>query len=364
MSNNSTGWNEPRLPSLVQRVAIGPKLQKEVTREEVAQAIVSALNGHENMMQLGIFLIALRMRGERMHEFSGIFDGLLATTSRSSVAVEQLVELAEPFDGSIRHHNYCAFLPAVLAACGLPTFINGVHDCGPKHGVTVSKIYKYLGKRELPNMSEAAALLESADVSWAYCGQEYTAPALYAIREQRDLMVKRTALTTLERLTRPFVAAAGKNFLHIGYVHKDYPAVYAQMAMQAGYDSVCMVKGMEGGIFPAPDKPIKAKLVEIVEAAEAKNIEHSFDPGGSTLSSSSLKFDASDNCAAQVTKISQEGLAALSGAQGNARTMLTMTGALILCNTGLASQSDVARKLIHQALDSGVAQKHFQSFID
>ncbi|MBT5031472.1 MAG: hypothetical protein HOM55_04150 [Proteobacteria bacterium] len=363
MSNNSTGRSEPKLPSLVQRVAIGPKLQKEVTREEVAEAIVSALNGHENIMQLGIFLIALRMRGERVHELSGIFDGLLATASRSSVAVEQLVELAEPFDGSIRHHNYCAFLPAVLATCGLPAFINGVHDCGPKHGVTVSKIYKYLGKRELPNMSEAAALLESADVGWAYCGQEYTAPALYAIREQRDLMVKRTALTTLERLTRPFVATAGKNFLHIGYVHKDYPAIYAELAARAGYDSVCMIKGLEGGIFPAPDKPIKAELVEIVGAAEPKNIKLSFDPGDSTLSSSSLKFDANVSCEAQVTKIAQQGSAALSGAQGNARKMLTMTGALILCNTGLASNPDVARKFIHQALDSGVAQKRFQSFI-
>ncbi|MDG2089339.1 MAG: hypothetical protein P8J68_11435 [Arenicellaceae bacterium] len=361
MNDTEASLEKLKLPELVQRVAIGPKLQKEITRQEAAEAITSALNGHENMMQLGIFLIALRMRGERMHEFEGILDGLLELTNSTTIAVDYLAELAEPFDGSNRQRNFCAFLPAVLAACGLPAYVSGVHDCGPKHGVTASKIFESLGKTQLPGMVEAVTLLESNDVGWAYCGQSYSTPALYAIRGQRDLMVKRTALTTLERLLHPLVAS-GKNHLHIGYVHKAYPSIYARMAMQAGYDSVCIVKGMEGGVFPALDKPLKAEFVESDSSGELARIDFEIDPLD-VVSSTEIKFKATDKCEAQVAKISEEGLAALNGAQGNARKLLTTAGALILYNVGLASNPVVARTMVREALDSGDALRRLQAFI-
>jgi anthranilate phosphoribosyltransferase len=361
MSSAEAGLEEPKLPELLKRVAIGPKLQKEITRQEVAEAITSALNGHENMMQLGIFLIALRMRGERMHEFEGILDGMLELTNATIAEIENLVELAEPFDGSNRQLNFCAFLPAVLAACGMPAYVSGVRDCGPKHGVTAAKIFEFLGRTHLPDMTEAVNLLESNDVGWAYCGQEFSSPALYAMREQRDLMIKRTALTTLERLLHP-LRASGKNHLHIGYVHKAYPPIYARMAMQVGYDSACILKGMEGGVFPALDKPLRATLVKADSGSEPSRIDFNFDPLD-VVPSSEIKFLETDGCEPQVARIAEEGLAALSGASGNARKLLTSTGALILYNTGLASNPVVAQKMVREALDRGSALHRLRAFI-
>ncbi|HAY45698.1 MAG TPA: hypothetical protein DCY55_05375 [Gammaproteobacteria bacterium] len=361
MSSADAGLEMPKLPELLKRVAIGPKLQKEITRQEAAAAITSALNGHENMMQLGIFLIALRMRGERMHEFEGILDGMLELTNAVAVETENLVELAEPFDGSNRQLNFCAFLPAVLAACGMPAYVSGVHDCGPKHGVTAAKVFEFLGKPQLPDMTEAVSLLESEDVGWAYCGQEFSSPALYAIREQRDLMIKRTALTTLERLLHP-LRASGKNHLHIGYVHKAYPPIYARMAMQAGYDSVCLLKGMEGGVFPALDKPLRATLVSVEHDLEPSRIDFDFDPLD-VVSSGEIKFSDTESCEAQVARIAEEGLAALNGACGNARKLLTTTGALILYSSGQASAPVAARKMILEVLDSGAALHRLRSFV-
>lgn len=360
-NNEKSGLAKSKLPDLVQRVAIGPKLQKEITRQEVAEAITSALNGHENMMQLGIFLIALRMRGERMHEFEGILDGLLGITNTRNIAVGRLVELAEPFDGSNRQRNYCAFLPAVLAACGMPAYVSGVRDCGPKHGVTAAKVFAFLGRTQMPNMDEAVTLLESNDVGWTHCGQKYSSPALYAIREQRDLMVKRTALTTLERLLHPLVAS-GENHLHIGYVHKAYPPIYAKMAMQAGYDSVAIVKGIEGGVFPALDKPLKAEFVKSDAPEELTRINFDFDPLD-VVPNAALKFEETDSSESQVARISEEGLAALNGADGIARKLLTTTGSLILYNAGLTRNPVIARELVREALDSGQALRRLQAFI-
>ena len=81
------------------------------------------------------------------------------------------------------------------------------------------------------------------------------------------------------------------------------------------------------------------------------------------MPSSEIKFAETDDCDAQVARIAEEGLAALSGASGNARKLLTTTGALILYNTGLASNPVVAQKMVRDVLGSGSALHRLRAFI-
>jgi anthranilate phosphoribosyltransferase len=63
-------------------------------------------------------------------------------------------------------------------------------------------------------------------------------------------MIKRQVLTTVEVLSKPI---AGKKLTHFvtGYVHKPYPPVYADLAREAGFDTACIVRGVEGGVIPS-----------------------------------------------------------------------------------------------------------------
>ena len=80
------------------------------------------------------------------------------------------------------------------------------------------------------------------DKHWGYIDQQQYAPQLFALQDLRDRIVKRTALTTIERLLMP-IAARGKTHLALGYVHKAYPEIYASLAKAVGNQNVLLLKG-------------------------------------------------------------------------------------------------------------------------
>jgi len=63
-------------------------------------------------------------------------------------------------------------------------------------------------------------------------------------------MIKRQAVTTVETEAKPIVGKKRTHFV-TGYVHKPYPPVYADLAREAGFDSACIVRGVEGGVIPS-----------------------------------------------------------------------------------------------------------------
>ena len=63
-------------------------------------------------------------------------------------------------------------------------------------------------------------------------------------------MIKRQVLTTVEVLSKPIQGRKKTHFV-TGYVHKPYPPVYADLAREAGFDTACIVRGVEGGVIPS-----------------------------------------------------------------------------------------------------------------
>ena len=54
--------------SIIQRIATGPELSKNIEMEEAEVAMSAILNGEIDEVQTAIFLIALRMKRETMDE--------------------------------------------------------------------------------------------------------------------------------------------------------------------------------------------------------------------------------------------------------------------------------------------------------
>ena len=131
---------EQHMRSLLQRIATGPELSKDVSNEEARLGMESVLQGRVNPVQASLFLIALRMKRETDDEVLGIQQALLEETQHINARVDELVEIADPFNGYIRGLPMSPFVPAVLAACGVPTVSHGVETTAPKHGVTHHKV--------------------------------------------------------------------------------------------------------------------------------------------------------------------------------------------------------------------------------
>lgn len=81
--------------SIIQRIATGPELSKDISREEVRASMRFILEGKVDPVQTGIYLIALRMKRETDDEDCGILEATRTVTA----PVDKIIDLADPYDG-------------------------------------------------------------------------------------------------------------------------------------------------------------------------------------------------------------------------------------------------------------------------
>ena len=348
------------LRSVIQRVATGPELSKDIAREDARQALRLILEGAADPVQAGVLLIALRMKRETDEETLGVLDAVLETTERVTADVDEVVDLADPYDGFTRTLPVSPFLPAVLAACGVPTVAHGVRAMGPKFGVTTHQVLAAGGRPVDLDPARAAARLADAACEWAYVDQREFHPKLYALTDLRTRIVKRQVLTTVEVLAKP-VCGRRRTHLVTGYVHKPYPRIYAMLARAAGFDSALIVRGVEGGVAPSLRATGRAYRYEDGGAEAAVDLragdfglaEGLYPP--QLASVHDAPFDA--EAAARAT--CAQGLAALRGEAGPMRDNLVCAAAAILWHLRRHDTLRAAADAVRAALDDGRAYARF-----
>lgn len=349
--------------SIIQRIATGPELSKNISREEARAGMQAVLDGAVDPVQAAIFLIALRMKRETDDENLGILEALRDATHTATADVDELIDIGDPYDGYTRSLPAAPFLPAVLAACGVPAVSHGVESVGPKFGVTHRQVLHAAGLPVDLTPAQAAARIGNPALGWAYVDQQAFCPKLHALTSLRTLIVKRPVLTTIETGLGP-VRARGRTHLVTGFVHKGYPRVYALLARAAGFDSVLIVRGVEGGVIPslrqsgrvfhchgeeeAHEHPLQPADFGIAAAVRPAI------PAGAEDDGQAAPFDASMAASAAA----EAGLAALGGAHGPARDALVSAGAVSLWHLGRYDSLRTAADAIRAALDSGRALEH------
>lgn len=351
--------------SIIQRVATGPELSKDISLEEAREGMRLVLDGRADPVQAAIFLIALRMKRETDDEVRGILEAIRAATVRVEAAVDDVVDIADPYDGFARTLPASPFLPAVLAACGVAAISHGVERMGPKYGVTHRQVLRAAGVPVDLEPQEAAARLAQPGVGWAYLDQSRFCPRLHALTDLRTRMVKRPALTTTEVLAGP-VRGRRKTHLVTGYVHKPYPRIYAMLARHAGFDSALLVRGVEGGVIPSLRQT--GKVFRYHDAGEEEPVE--FLPGDLGIGQEGMRApqipgvsieDAHDASRMDTAVVAQmaaaEGRAALEGKPGPARDCLVIGAALCLWHLRRHTTLAAAAQAVRVVLDSGAVLK-------
>jgi anthranilate phosphoribosyltransferase len=342
------------MTSAIQNIAVGPDRGRDISRNIAELVMRGILRGDIDDVQIAIFFIALRMKRESMDEFLGVFDALSDSVTPAIANVDKVLVFADPFDGYVRHNTMTPFIPAVLSACGYHCVMHGVETIGPKHGVTAHKVFKLAG---IDTTRSTDAVANDLRVTgWAYLDQSSYAPALFTLKDLRDSMVKRTALTTLERLLIP-VRGKSSTHLVLGYVHNAYPEIYATVAKEAGYDTVLLLKGVEGGLAPALNKPIRRFFfnqgipADINSKKQLIELNDLFD-----YSTAACGLDDSVDAVSQCL---ETGIDVLNGRHSIARDSLSLASAQILMahQVGL-SLSDAVEK-VEMCLDNGSAKNCF-----
>jgi anthranilate phosphoribosyltransferase len=321
-------------------------------------------------IQIGIFLIGLRMKRETDDENLGVLDALADATDTVEAPVDDVVTLTDPFNGYNRILPSSPFLPAVLAACGVPTVSQGLESVGPKFGITHHRVLRAAGARLDTTPAQAAERL--AGPGWAYVDQSVYSPGTHSLVDLRTQMVKRTAVTTAEVIPTCVKGRRGSHLV-TGYVHKPYPRIYALLARNWGYDSCLLVRGVEGGIIPSLRQ--KATMYRYagegeLEAVDTDPVELGIEQKIRAVSLPEAKekdkapsddvtrpFDAEAG-AAEAARL---GLAALGGEPGPTRDGLVYGAALVLYHLGRQGSLAEAAGAARAAIDSGEARRRFDA---
>jgi anthranilate phosphoribosyltransferase len=358
----------------IQKVATGPEYSKDLNQGQAHAAMRYILSDDADPVQAAVFFIALRMKRETDEENKGVLQAIQESSQVFQVDVDELIDVADPYDGHSRGLPMSAFIPPVLSACGVPAYCHGLESVGPKYGITSRKVLRAAGVNVDMTPAEAASTIANPETGWAYLDQKAFAPKLHDLIPLRSRMIKRQVLTTVEVLTNP-LRARHQTHLLTGYVHKAYPPIYASLARYAGYDSAMIVRGVEGGVIPSLQQP--AKLFYYHDKGEEQSVDLNPQDLGIQRDARAVPLPkdlppavAADNIAtpfdvdAAAQAAADAGLAALKGQSGPARDALTYAAAICLHHLGRETSLARAAEYARQVLDSGKALAHFSAQID
>ncbi|VVH65049.1 Anthranilate phosphoribosyltransferase like (EC [uncultured Gammaproteobacteria bacterium] len=341
------------MKSIIQRVATGPDLSKDIAFEEARDGMQAILRGEIDDVRSAIFLIALRMKRESMEENEGILAAILAQSDKQQINVEDLVDLGEPYSGYNRSIPISSFLPPLLAELGLPTIIHGLDSVSPKFGLTHRHINQALGLEVDCSTEQAKNRLEDSSIGWSYVDQASYCSGLHDLVPLRERLIKRSVINTVETLIGPLRGKTTHSIL--GYVHKPYPPIYAHLVDASGMDSALLVRGVEGGVIPSLRQ--KGLMVSYQGLIEQDRVDINPKSLGIDQDLRAISFpdklDVHSDIKALADYTVELGKSALSGDKGLFYDGLVLAASLILWHTKKADSLVGAAEMTRAALNSG-----------
>jgi anthranilate phosphoribosyltransferase len=257
---------ETRMKDYLQKIAAGPRLSKDLTEAEAEDALNLILDNEVSKVRAGVFLIAARMKLETLPENIGYWRALQNHVVPVSVDFDQLLQIANPFDGFQRIPYFGFYAIPVIAQLGLPVYGHSALPLPPKFGITFEEILQ--NHYKVAEGKQRLALLEK--YQFGYLSTADTLPQLEALRSLRTEIVKRPMLATLEKILFP--VKARKNILATTYFHRGYETALTEIGKLSQFDKVIVGNGMEGTTLFGVHKEAKVFIQENTNEAEQKNL--------------------------------------------------------------------------------------------
>jgi anthranilate phosphoribosyltransferase len=360
---------EKTMTSIIQRVATGPQMSKSISYDEARAGMRLVLEELADPIQSAVFLIGLRVKRETDEENKGVLQGIRDNTKTVVADVDELVDIADPYNGYGRSLPSSPFLPVLLAEAGAPAVSHGIETVGPKFGVTHNQVLQAAGVSVELTGEEAGKQISNPEIGWAYVDQRSFCPSLFGLADFRKRIVKRAAISTAEVLTGP-VRGRKKTHLLTGYVHNEYPPIYTMLARHSGFDSALLLRGTEGGVTPSLRK--RGEFVryweqgedEIVEADPAEigieQVNRLVPIPPALLPKKDREFGPDENNAEIAKLAAKEGLAALEGKNSPTSDALLYSASLTLWHLGRYDSVPDAAFVVREILSSGTTVERFR----
>ncbi|MDY6991355.1 MAG: glycosyl transferase family protein [Pseudomonadota bacterium] len=240
-----TSYQEHPFAQYVRILGKGKKGSRPLTQEEAYEAMRMIMADEVEAVQLGAFLMLMRVKEETPEELAGfvraVRDSFQQPTNLAQVDLDW-----SSYAGKRRHLPWFILATLLLAENGVKIFMHGAS------GHTVGRIYTQdvlavLGIQYARSFEEAAQQLNQHH--FAYLPLAYLCPKLHEIIELRPLMGLRSPVHTLARMLNPFNAP----YMMQGIFHPSYRPVHQQAAVLLNQPYLAVIKGEGGEIERDPD---------------------------------------------------------------------------------------------------------------
>ena len=359
-TNPSQSDPNERMKSYLLKIATGPKMSKDLTRDEAEDALSLILNDEVSNERAAVFLIAARMKLETLEENIGYWKALDATTINQEVKFDKLVQVAEAFDGFQRTPIFTFYMIPLLAEIGLPIYGHSALPLPPKFGITFEDL--------LVNHYEVAAdqtfeqrkmLIEK--FGFGYLGTQQSHPKLDALKDMRAEIVKRPMLATMEKMLMPLQAKT--NYLATNYFHPGYEESMLAVAALGGWDIALVGNGMEGTTFYGVHKTAKLFVHLNTIGVQEKKLDYTRDLDPSIAQQIEEAFDAVKEIPANREKVAELGEKALQGKGGPAAYLIAWQAATLGYFFGRLPDVQTGYNTAKQTLKSGRCHDQLMSYL-
>lgn len=257
---------------LIREIARGKKGARDMSRAD-AQAIYAAmLDGRVSDLELGGFLIGMRIKGESAAEIAGFLDAAEASFEALPAPAGPFAPVLIPsYNGSRKLPNLTPLLAMLLAREGVPVLVHGVSSDPGR--VTTAEILQHLGV--MPVQDASQLLKKCGQHQPAFMPIEVLAPKLFRLLEVRRVLGLRNSTHTLVKIMQPFEQAALRL---VSYTHPEYLAMLSEyFATQASVarGDVFLMRGTEGETVANPNR---AQAVTCFHQGKASTLIERQDP--------------------------------------------------------------------------------------
>lgn len=247
---------------VVRVIGRGATLGRSLSMAEAEQAARWLLAGQVDDVQLGAFLMMLRLRGETAEEAAGLAQGL-----RQSLQVPESLtaDVDWPvYAGKRRQLPWFLLASLALAKQGKRVVMHGAVG-GDGDRLYLEPVIRALGLPIAHDWQSAQAALDHH--GWVYLPMEVFFPQLVAWLDLKQTLGLRSVMHTVARMLNPLQAKMSVR----GVFHQEYVDLHAKVAQMQGDGEVIIIRGDGGEAEVSADKRIPIVHIQHGVIREAVN---------------------------------------------------------------------------------------------
>lgn len=226
----------------------GKRGSRSLNREEARHAMGMILAGEVEDVQLGAFLMLMRVKEESAEELAGFVD---AVRDQAEAPEGLRVDIDwSSYAGKRRHAPWFFFSLLLLADSGLRVFIHGAEGHTPER-IYLTAVMEALGFPVAHDWETAAKQLDASNLTYMHLRD--IAPRLAEMIELRPILGLRSPVHSLSRLINPLSAPVVLQ----GIFHPPYAGLHQGAGELLQYERVAVIRGEGGEIERNPDNTMK-----------------------------------------------------------------------------------------------------------